>query len=74
MYRISKTFTLEAAHRLNGLSEGHKCGRLHEHSYTVQVVLVTAEPPRRVSSPTSPTCIRSGSTWTRRMTTWISTR
>ena len=43
MYRIGKRFTLEAAHWLAGLPEGHKCGRTHGHSYTVEVVLTTAE-------------------------------
>lgn len=38
-YRIGKSFTFDAAHRLPGLREGHKCGRLHGHTYTVEVVL-----------------------------------
>lgn len=36
--RIGKRFTFSAAHRLAGLPEGHKCGRLHGHTYTVEVV------------------------------------
>ena len=40
---IGKRFTFEAAHRLGGLPEGHKCRRLHGHSYTVEVVLAADE-------------------------------
>ncbi|XVS60885.1 6-pyruvoyl trahydropterin synthase family protein [Actinosynnema sp. CA-299493] len=39
MFRIGKTFAFDAAHRLSGLPDGHKCARLHGHSYTVTVVL-----------------------------------
>lgn len=39
IYQISKRFTFEAAHWLPGLADGHKCGRLHGHSYTVEVLL-----------------------------------
>lgn len=41
MYRIGKRFVFEAAHQLPGLSEGHKCARLHGHSYTVEVSVAT---------------------------------
>jgi 6-pyruvoyltetrahydropterin/6-carboxytetrahydropterin synthase len=34
---IYKEFTLEAAHRLPRVPEGHKCGRLHGHSFKVAV-------------------------------------
>ncbi|QOI99613.1 MAG: 6-carboxytetrahydropterin synthase QueD [Phycisphaeraceae bacterium] len=34
---IFKEFRFEAAHRLEGLPEGHPCGRLHGHSYRVRV-------------------------------------
>ena len=34
---ISKEFTFEAAHHLPFVSEGHKCARLHGHSYRVEV-------------------------------------
>ncbi|MCG3181359.1 MAG: 6-carboxy-5,6,7,8-tetrahydropterin synthase [Phycisphaerae bacterium] len=34
---LSRTFTFEAAHRLPAVPEGHKCRRLHGHSYRVQV-------------------------------------
>ncbi|WP_084008651.1 6-pyruvoyl trahydropterin synthase family protein [Planomonospora sphaerica] len=36
---ISKWFGFEAGHRLNGLPDGHKCGRAHGHSYQVEVRL-----------------------------------
>lgn len=39
MYKISKEFHFEAAHKLNGLSPNHPCGRLHGHSYTVIIEL-----------------------------------
>lgn len=34
---IFKIFTLEAAHRLPNVPEGHKCSRLHGHSFRVEV-------------------------------------
>ena len=34
---IFKEFTFEAAHRLPNVPEGHKCGRLHGHSFRVRV-------------------------------------
>lgn len=43
MFRIAKTFTAEASHQLGGLPEGHKCARLHGHSYTVEVVLASQQ-------------------------------
>jgi len=42
-FRISKTFSFDAAHQLGGLPEGHKCGRLHGHSYTIDIILTAAE-------------------------------
>ncbi len=32
---ISRVFYVEAAHRLPNVAEGHKCGRLHGHSYRI---------------------------------------
>lgn len=32
---ISKTFRFEAAHSLPNVPAGHKCGRVHGHSYAV---------------------------------------
>jgi 6-pyruvoyltetrahydropterin/6-carboxytetrahydropterin synthase len=37
---IFKEFTFEAAHRLPNVPEGHKCARLHGHSYRVEVHVV----------------------------------
>ena len=34
---IYKDFTIEAAHRLPNVPAGHKCGRLHGHSFRVRV-------------------------------------
>ena len=34
---ILKEFTIEAAHRLPNLPAGHKCGRLHWHSFRVEI-------------------------------------
>ncbi|MFL2840981.1 MAG: 6-carboxytetrahydropterin synthase QueD [Pseudohongiellaceae bacterium] len=34
---IYKEFTFEAAHLLPNVAAGHRCGRLHGHSYKVQV-------------------------------------
>lgn len=36
---IFKDFTFEAAHKLPRVPEGHKCGRLHGHSYKVRVYI-----------------------------------
>ena len=34
---ISKTFRIEAAHRLPQVPAGHKCARLHGHSFLIEV-------------------------------------
>ncbi len=34
---IFKSFRIEAAHRLLGLPEGHKCWRLHGHSFRIDI-------------------------------------
>ena len=39
MYTIAKQFTFDAAHKLDNLSDGHKCGGLHGHTYTVEIRL-----------------------------------
>jgi len=36
---IFKVFTLEAAHRLPNVPEGHKCARLHGHSFRIELHL-----------------------------------
>ena len=38
-YSISKDFEFSASHQLFGLVEGHKCGRVHGHNYTVRITL-----------------------------------
>ena len=40
---IFKDFTLEAAHRLPNVPPGHKCARLHGHSFRVRLE-VSGEP------------------------------
>jgi len=37
MYRISKQFGFSAGHILEGLPDGHQCGRPHGHNYLVEV-------------------------------------
>jgi len=34
---LSKTFQIEAAHRLPLLPKGHKCERMHGHSFKIEV-------------------------------------
>jgi 6-pyruvoyltetrahydropterin/6-carboxytetrahydropterin synthase len=36
---IFKEFSFEAAHRLPNVPEGHKCARLHGHSFLVRIVV-----------------------------------
>lgn len=38
-WTISKKFSFDAAHRLEGLADGHKCGNLHGHTYSVEVCI-----------------------------------
>lgn len=38
-FELRKTLTFEAAHRLPHVPEGHKCGRLHGHSFSVTLVV-----------------------------------
>ncbi len=37
MIEVYKEFRFEAAHRLPNVPEGHKCGRLHGHSFRVEI-------------------------------------
>jgi 6-pyruvoyltetrahydropterin/6-carboxytetrahydropterin synthase len=37
MMEIFREFTFEAAHRLPQVPAGHKCARLHGHSYRIEV-------------------------------------
>lgn len=39
MYKISKQFAFSASHILEGLPEGHPCGRMHGHNYIVTIHL-----------------------------------
>ena len=41
--RIYKEFSIEAAHHLPNVPEGHKCRRLHGHSFLVRIE-VSGEP------------------------------
>lgn len=34
---VFKIFTFEAAHRLPNVAPGHKCGRLHGHSFQTEI-------------------------------------
>lgn len=36
---LHRTYTFEAAHSLPFVHEGHKCGRVHGHSYRVRVIV-----------------------------------
>lgn len=38
MIRIAKTFDFDAAHWLPHVPDGHKCKRLHGHTYRVEIV------------------------------------
>ena len=42
---IFREFTFEAAHRLPNVPAGHKCARLHGHSYRVEIHLTGAVDP-----------------------------
>ena len=39
MYKISKEFSFDAAHKLEGLPAEHPCSNLHGHTYIVMVEL-----------------------------------
>ncbi len=38
-HRITKSFTFDSAHWLPNVPEGHKCGRLHGHTYCVTLAV-----------------------------------
>lgn len=37
--QLRKTFQIEAAHRLPKVPLGHKCGRLHGHSFLIEIAV-----------------------------------
>lgn len=37
--RLSRKFPIEAAHRLPQVPPGHKCQRLHGHSFVVEIIV-----------------------------------
>jgi 6-pyruvoyltetrahydropterin/6-carboxytetrahydropterin synthase len=39
MWEIGKVFHFSSSHQLKGLEEGHKCGRLHGHNYSVEFII-----------------------------------
>lgn len=43
---IFKIFQIEAAHRLPHVPEGHKCARLHGHSFRIEVHVAGTPDPR----------------------------
>jgi 6-pyruvoyltetrahydropterin/6-carboxytetrahydropterin synthase len=45
--RLVKSFTFEAAHFLPTFPEGHKCRRMHGHSFRVDVVVAGPLDPSR---------------------------
>jgi 6-pyruvoyltetrahydropterin/6-carboxytetrahydropterin synthase len=45
--QIFKVFQLEAAHRLPNVPPGHKCARLHGHSFRIEIH-VEGEPDERM--------------------------
>jgi 6-pyruvoyltetrahydropterin/6-carboxytetrahydropterin synthase len=42
--RLARSFTFEAAHWLPSFPEGHKCRRLHGHSFRVDVIVAGPVP------------------------------
>lgn len=44
---LTKSFTFEAAHALPTFPEGHKCRRLHGHSFRVEVRVAGTVPAER---------------------------
>ena len=45
---LFKDFQFEAAHRLPHVPEGHKCGRLHGHSFMVRLEVTGEVDPHRL--------------------------
>jgi 6-pyruvoyltetrahydropterin/6-carboxytetrahydropterin synthase len=38
MFKLKTRYNFSAAHSLDGLPKGHKCGRVHGHNYRVDIV------------------------------------
>ena len=47
MVRLSKSFHFEAAHDLPTFPDGHKCRRLHGHSFRFDVIVAGEVPPEK---------------------------
>ena len=45
--RLAKSFSFEAAHFLSSVPEGHKCRRMHGHSFRVDIVVEGPLDPAR---------------------------
>lgn len=43
MYKITKTFSIDAAHQLRGLPKDHPCGRLHGHCWKFEIIIEAEE-------------------------------
>lgn len=43
MFRVAKSFTAECAHRIVTLEDGHKCSRIHGHTYRFEIILEADE-------------------------------
>ena len=44
---LRKEYRFEAAHRLPRVAEGHKCSRVHGHSYEVEKLVQGAVDPKQ---------------------------
>jgi 6-pyruvoyltetrahydropterin/6-carboxytetrahydropterin synthase len=42
-FTIAKRFSFAAAHHLHGLPAGHKCARVHGHTYAVEVRMAASD-------------------------------
>ena len=43
--RIGRTYTFQSSHQLPHVLPGHKCGRLHGHTYTLEVEITGRREP-----------------------------
>lgn len=42
-YTVARRFSFAAAHHLDGLAAGHKCARVHGHTYAVEVMVMASK-------------------------------